>query len=78
MPAHYILHGPHELAPAVSRLLDTRRHWWARHVDARVDDAGQVWLQGRVRSYYEKQLAQESIRHLEGIRRIRNELCVVR
>jgi len=38
----------------------------------------EVRLTGRVRSYYLKQVAQESLRGLQGLRRIHNELCVVR
>ncbi len=76
MSAQFILHGPHALSDLVSRRLSESRHWWSREVDAHVDDAGEVWLTGRVSSYYQKQIAQESLRHLRGVRRIRNELCV--
>lgn len=78
MSAHFILHGPHALGDLVARRLDDSRCWWSRDVEARVDDDGEVWLTGQVRSYYQKQVAQESLRNLQGIRRIRNELCVVR
>jgi len=37
----------------------------------------EVLLKGIVPSYYQKQLAQESLRHLPGLKRIRNELQVV-
>ncbi|MCA9064581.1 MAG: BON domain-containing protein [Planctomycetaceae bacterium] len=36
----------------------------------------EVWLTGRVPSYHDKQLAQESIRSLAGSRRIRNLVAV--
>ncbi|MCA9057347.1 MAG: BON domain-containing protein [Planctomycetaceae bacterium] len=36
----------------------------------------EVWLTGRVTSYHEKQLAQESVRSLAGKRRIRNLVAV--
>lgn len=38
---------------------------------------GAVVIRGTVHSYYQKQLAQESIRQLCGTRRIHNELRVV-
>lgn len=38
--------------------------------------AGQVTLRGVVGSYYQKQMAQELLRGLEGIQRIENQLEV--
>ncbi|MEX0717676.1 MAG: BON domain-containing protein [Planctomycetaceae bacterium] len=35
-------------------------------------------ITGRVRSYYQKQIAQETLRPLAGRRRIRNDLRVLR
>ena len=37
---------------------------------------GHVTLRGVVRSYYEKQIAQETLRHVDGIQAICNELEV--
>ena len=37
---------------------------------------GRVVLQGRVISYFEKQLAQEAVRSIDGISEIENELVV--
>ncbi len=37
---------------------------------------GRVILRGVVGSYYQKQMAQEAIRHIEGITEIANELEV--
>lgn len=78
MSTYFILHGPHALGELVTHRLHEARNWWSREVVAQVDDAGEVCLTGRVRSYYQKQVAQESLRDLQGLRRIRNELCVVR
>ena len=39
-------------------------------------EQGRVILRGVVRTYYEKQIAQETIRHIEGIDQIDNELEV--
>lgn len=40
------------------------------------EEGGTVILQGRVRSYYQKQMAQEALRNLEGVERIVNDLQV--
>lgn len=39
---------------------------------------GQVVLRGNVDSYFEKQMAQEALRNVEGIKSIQNKLVVVR
>ena len=38
--------------------------------------AGHVTLRGTVGSYYQKQLAQETLRHIDGVFQIANELEV--
>jgi osmotically-inducible protein OsmY len=40
------------------------------------EEGGTVILHGRVRSYYQKQMAQEVLRKLEGVERIVNDLQV--
>jgi len=40
-------------------------------------DHGRITLQGVVRSYFQKQMAQEAIRRIDGIQEIHNELEVV-
>jgi hypothetical protein len=47
----------------------------AEPIEVRID-SGQVTLSGRVRSYYFKQMAQESVRRLAGVSSVRNELTV--
>ena len=39
-------------------------------------ESGRVTLHGVVRSYFQKQMAQEAIRGIEGVAEIRNELEV--
>ncbi len=39
-------------------------------------EGGTVILQGRVRSYFQKQMAQEALRNLEGVEKIVNDLEV--
>ena len=38
---------------------------------------GRVVLLGTVNSYYQKQMAQEAIRHVHGVRQIDNQLTVL-
>jgi len=37
---------------------------------------GRVTLRGQVRSFFQKQMAQESLRHVDGVEEISNELEV--
>ena len=39
-------------------------------------DAGRVTLRGVVNTYFQKQMAQESLRHVDGVHEIANELEV--
>ena len=39
-------------------------------------EAGRVILRGQVPSYFQKQIAQETIKHIEGVESIENELVV--
>jgi len=39
-------------------------------------EAGRVILRGEVQSYFQKQMAQESLRHVDGVDEIFNELEV--
>ena len=39
-------------------------------------EEGRVVLRGVVRTYYQKQMAQEAIRHIDGVDEIANELEV--
>jgi len=75
MSTHFILHAPHSVADLVSRRLSSERFWWSRDVEAHIED-DEVRLTGRVSTYYQKQVAQESLRGIQGVRRIYNELCV--
>ncbi len=38
---------------------------------------GRVVLRGRVRSFYEKQIAQEAVAHLDGVEQVVNRVKVV-
>ncbi|NLE36737.1 MAG: BON domain-containing protein [Pirellulaceae bacterium] len=43
------------------------------HLEA---ERGRITLRGVVRSYYQKQMAQEAVRHVDGVDEITNELEV--
>jgi osmotically-inducible protein OsmY len=40
-------------------------------------DHGRITLRGVVRSYFQKQMAQEAVRRIDGVQEIHNELEVV-
>ncbi len=56
---------------ALEQIPNFRRRTWSFETEE-----GRVVLKGMVRSYYQKQLAQESLRGLEGIDEIENQLEV--
>jgi osmotically-inducible protein OsmY len=47
----------------------------SRQIDVCADQ-GVVVLQGEVQSFYEKQLAQEVVRRIDGVQRVENEIEV--
>jgi len=63
------------LGDRVSTALERSPHLWGRRLRFEAEQ-GCVRLQGVVRTYYQKQMAQEAIRHLEGVDEIYNELEV--
>lgn len=75
MSLQYVLHPAHELAELVQTTLRNQCRW-TRSVAAHVRDDGGILLTGRVASFYQKQMAQEALRHIQGIGRIHNELRV--
>ncbi len=56
--------------------LSTNPHVPGKRVYFRADQ-GQVTLSGRVTSYFQKQMAQESLRRVDGVEQIQNllEVC---
>jgi osmotically-inducible protein OsmY len=38
---------------------------------------GVLWLRGRLPTYYQKQMAQEAVRGLDGVRQVVNDIQVV-
>ena len=66
----------YELRHLVESALSKSSFSNARNLRFEVHQA-EVVLRGSVRSYYQKQLAQESLRSISGVARIMNELEVV-
>jgi osmotically-inducible protein OsmY len=69
--------APHiDLKSIVASALERSANISGRKLRFEVHEDGVV-LRGVVRSYYHKQMAQESIRSIEGISRITNQIEVV-
>lgn len=75
----YFTHEAHALDERVLHILARHPHLGhllGRTIAATIID-GTVHLTGRVGTYYQKQLAQESLRRLQGLTSINNQLEVV-
>lgn len=66
-------HGPLELIEAAWRRIP---HLTKHNLSYELQE-GDLILRGAVRTYYQKQLVQESLRHIDGVRMIRNEIQVI-
>lgn len=64
-----------DIQSEIRKVLCREPHFLGGNVRAEVND-DEVVLKGFVGSYYQKQLAQESLRTVRGISRVRNELEV--
>jgi hypothetical protein len=60
---------------AVTRLRDRSRKAF-RNVSCQCEDEGTIILRGRSSSYYEKQVAQETVRGVDGVTQVVNEIEV--
>lgn len=63
------------LAALVSAHLAARHRPTLRRLAVEVHD-GEVTVRGRVGSFYEKQLTGDCCRHVPGVRRLIDEVCV--
>ena len=63
------------LANQVTQVFDFHPHLKQARVKVRIDQ-GNIVLTGTVCSYYEKQIAQESLRNMPGVNSIENSLEV--
>ena len=76
MPQNLSIDPPHDLRDLVRGALDRNPYFVGR--DVRVEfDQRDVILRGAVGSYYQKQVAKESLRRISGVGAIRNELEVI-
>ena len=76
MPQHHFHDHSHHIRDQIRSVLARSPYFSGRNleIDVHADD---VVLRGVVPSYYQKQMAQETIRSIEGGRQIRNELEVM-
>ena len=77
MSPKYILHDAHELNQHVHFVLSQDPYVGRRDLQYELSGMD-VLLKGNVQSYYQKQMAQESLRRIQGIGQILNELTVIR
>ena len=66
---------PTTLDSQVTQAIDSAPHLMGRTLRIETDE-GRVRLHGIVGSYFQKQMAQEAIRRVEGVEQIENELEV--
>ena len=76
MHKYFVLHPAEELRLRIHTILSQDPHVGGLVQFELIDR--DVLLIGSVRSYYQKQMAQESLRGIEGLGRIVNQLEVVR
>jgi osmotically-inducible protein OsmY len=63
------------LLDRIDRAISLNPHLAGRHVTIEANQ-GRIRLLGIVNSYYQKQMAQEAVRHIEGVDTVENELEV--
>ena len=76
MSSRRAIDAGHSLDDRICHALARQQHLVGRGVQYQVVD-GDVVLTGAVRSFFQKQMAQESLRRISGIRRIVNDVQVV-
>ncbi len=70
------IHPPHTLLDQVRSTLHDDLSAYGRNVSFEIHEA-EVVLRGVVGSYYHKQMVQESLRRIDGLSRITNQIQVV-
>ena len=76
MAQHRYRDSTHDLHELLQTVLDRNPYFAGRNIRVELHD-NDVFLRGVVETYYQKQLAQESIRQIDGVRQIHNELDVI-
>lgn len=69
-------HHPKNILDLVNTLLEAKLSSDVNRVSYQYEN-GLLVLRGTLSSFYQKQLAQEAVRNLEGVRQIRNEIQVL-
>lgn len=75
MSKTYIRHNAHDLCDRIHLVLAGAPHLLGKRIRVEVMDR-EVLLTGSVRTYFQKQIAQESLRGVDGLGRIVNRLEV--
>jgi len=65
------------LAQAAKERLQRSPYHGIRQLSCACNDEGVLFLRGRLSSFYHKQLAQEAVAKVQGIKRLINEIDVV-
>lgn len=75
MSQHIAFDHAHQLNELVKHAISTSSLVANQNVQYKIEQE-QVFLSGIVNSYYEKQLAQESVSRVDGVRQVHNRLRV--
>ncbi|WP_298865614.1 BON domain-containing protein [uncultured Gimesia sp.] len=75
MPQHITIDHAHQLNELVQRAISNSIRVSNQNVQYKIEQE-QVILTGSVSSYYEKQVAQESVCRVKGVRQVHNQLIV--
>jgi len=76
MSALHFVDPSHSLSDRIFHALERQPHLVGRRVSYEIL-ADDVVLTGSVRTYFQKQMAQETLRNIDGINRIINDLEVI-
>jgi len=76
MTVQHTIHPKHDVRELAQLALARNSCFGGRHVSVEMDE-DRLILRGAVRTYYQKQMAQESVRGFPGINEIRNEIEVI-
>jgi osmotically-inducible protein OsmY len=69
-------HPSFKIVHLATSLLQAKLYWAVNGISYEYDN-GLLVLRGTLASYYHKRLAQETVRNLEGVRQVRNEIQVL-
>jgi osmotically-inducible protein OsmY len=67
---------PHALLQRISSALETSPYVPHRKVRLETAANGSIVMRGRVESFFQKQMAQETLRRIDGVEKIVNQLKV--